>query len=134
MTKEQFAEMLNGKQYRSEMTSDDGELAKDNGLVVVFGASDDLMKFRGAIDDEVDCYEGGTAYLDSEGLFKDECSDDCSHMLRERATCKTIEAIWFDPEGVAWTYETEIPHETFVIMEGDEICCRGIVFEMASLQ
>ena len=66
MTKEQFAEMLNGKQYRSEMTSDDGELAKDNGLVVVFGASDDLMEFRGAIDDEIDCYVGGTAYLDSE--------------------------------------------------------------------
>ena len=47
---------------------------------------------------------------------------------------KTIKAIWCggekdaDGQEIKWTYTTGIPHETFMIYEGGEPYCRGIVF------
>jgi hypothetical protein len=65
------------------------------------------MEVRGAIDEEFDCWGGGTFYL---GFAK-------------------VEAVWC-PKGAdySWGYKTEIPHETFTIMEDDEPYCKGIVF------
>jgi len=135
MTKEELAEMLDGREYRSEILPTEAKQAKENGLVVVYGASDDLMEFDGAIYDEVGCYDGGMAYLNSNGLFESECDDeDCPYALREQEKCKTIEAVWCDPDNTAsWSYKTDIPHATFNIMEDDELYCIGIVFEIASL-
>ena len=53
MTKEQLAELLNGNEYRDEMTKEQEQAAKQNNLLVLFGASDDLLEMRGAIRDEV---------------------------------------------------------------------------------
>jgi len=106
-------------------------------LVVVFGLSDDLMEFRGAIDDEVDCYNGGTAYLNEKGLFENDCmNDNCPYAERDRGKCKTIIAAWNDSfkEEPAWTYETDIPHATFDIYEDGELWCVGIVFEIAAIK
>ena len=91
------------------------EQAKENDLVIVFGASDDLMEFRGAIDDEADCYNGGYVMFNKNGTGNDAMSGNC------------ILANWCDGD-IAWTYETEIPHETFNIMDDGEIYCLGIVF------
>lgn len=60
MTAAELAALLNGREYRKEMSRDEEQVAKAAGLVVVFGASDDLMELRGAISDEVGCYDGGT--------------------------------------------------------------------------
>jgi hypothetical protein len=46
MTKEAFAELLNGRQYRAELSSEEEQLAMENKLVIVFGASDDLLELR----------------------------------------------------------------------------------------
>ena len=54
MTKEELAELLNGRQYREEITSDEEKIAYENGLIVIFGASDDLTIFKGIIDTEQD--------------------------------------------------------------------------------
>lgn len=49
-------------------------------------------------------------------------------------------AIWCGGEkdaggqGVPWTYETEIPHESFMIYVGGEPYCRGIVFSIADVE
>lgn len=59
MTKEQLAELLNGNEYRDEMTKEQEQAAKQNNLLVLFGASDDLLEMRGAIRDEVGAYDGG---------------------------------------------------------------------------
>jgi hypothetical protein len=42
-----------------------------------------------------------------------------------------IKAVW-DPEDIdaSWKIETEIPHETFDIMEDGELFCRGVVFHV----
>lgn len=128
-----LADRLNGSQYPLHLSKEITEAAKTAGLVIVYGASDDLMEFEGAIADEVGCYEGGTAYLDSAGLFQNECSDDdCPHFARLKQRAATIEAVW-DEDGYSWTYKTAIPHETFEVLENGEKYCRGIVFELASL-
>jgi hypothetical protein len=58
-TKEALARRLNGREYGTEITSDEEAAARKCGLVVAFGAPDDLIEFRGAFNDERDCYEGG---------------------------------------------------------------------------
>jgi Ribosomal protein L4 len=139
MTAKELAERLNKRQYRAEMTDAEKALAKENRLVVVFGASDDLMEFRGAIYDEVDCCEGGVAFIDRDKVYrKPRCcevdADECP-LLREKLdglTC--IEAVWCGDTGASWSYKTLAPHETFEIMEDDELYCIGIVFSLDDLE
>jgi len=73
----EFAEMLNGREIGEEITLEETKIAKENNLVVVFGASDDLMEFKGAINEEIDCYEGTTIYLDKQGniVHRDDYKD-----------------------------------------------------------
>ena len=134
MTIETLAAMLDGRQYRNKITREESASAEEYGLVVVYGASDDLMEFRGAIDDELGVYEGGIAHLDKSGIFEHKCVYDCPYAEKERERCKTIEAIWCPPGGGSWAYKTEITHATFNIYEDDELYCVGIVFEMSALE
>ena len=95
------------------------EYAKENGIVIVYGASDDLMELDGAIYDEFGCYEGGVCCLDSEGNILEEMTENC----------RTIEAVWCgEGEKFTWTYKTDIPHETYEIYDDAEPYCKGIVF------
>lgn len=129
MNPKEIAERLNGREIGKEVSLDEEKELKAAGLIVVFGASDDLMEFRGAINDEVGCYDGGKAYLapTGGGLLKNACDDDdCPYFASIKEASMVIEAVWnFD--GYSWLYETEIPHETFDIMEDGEKYCRGIV-------
>ncbi len=134
MTKEKFAALLNGREYRSEITKDEAAQAKAAGLVVVYGASDDLMEFDGAISDETGCYGGDTAYISADGLLTNDCSDDdCPHFEKIKGAAATIEALWCDEPDYSWTYKTDIPHATFEVVEDGEPYCRGIVFALADL-
>lgn len=135
MTKQELAKFLDGRKYGNEITRDMAETAKSYGLVVVFGYSDDNMEFRGAINDEIGCYDGGVVHLDKDGIFAPwewcDCYDGdrpCKLIQKIREKCLTVEAVWRAPDSPAWTYKTLIPHEIFNIMEDDEVYCRGIVF------
>ena len=124
MTAKQLAQMLNGAEYGSEINRYEEQMARENGLVVVFGYSDDNTEFRGAIDDEVGCYEGGTFYVSRSGFVYQDAGDD-----RAR-----IDVLWCDSEDkAAWSYKTNIPHETFNIYEDGELFCVGIVFRVEDL-
>jgi hypothetical protein len=136
MTKEQLAEKLNGREYCDEITAAEEAQAKAAGLVVIFGASDDLCEFRGAINDEVDCYGGGRAKIHADGVFDarhEGC--DCEHCGYKTiaAKCAAIEAVWSETPDISWTYKTTLPHATFEIMEDGEKYCRGIVIAAADL-
>lgn len=111
MTLKEFAKMLDGREYRHEITKEEEALAKELGFVVVFGYSDDNAELRGAIDDEIDCYDGGELY----------------HVDLP----STIYADWC-PEDIdcAWAYGTSIPHEKFNIYEDGELYCVGIVCDI----
>lgn len=47
MTAKELAEMLFGRKYGMEITSEEARATKDAGLVVVYGYSDDNVEFRG---------------------------------------------------------------------------------------
>ena len=104
------------------------EEAKQSGLVIVTGASDDLMEFDGAIRDEGGCFDGGRVYFDKDGVDQEG---------EERANW--IDAVWCDGmnrDGLpaAWTYKTDIPCEHFDIWEDGEIYCVGLVFSIEDLK
>jgi hypothetical protein len=128
----EFASMLNGGEYEEEITKEEGKQAKELGFVVVFGASDDLAEFRGALDDEASVWDGGEIFLDKHGLFEG-CEEDCKYSKAAKEKCKVIEAIWCGEVDYSWTYKTDIPHATFEIMKDGEKYCRGIVFDIKSL-
>jgi len=138
MTKETLAKRLNGREIGDEIAQAEEQEAKLAGLVVAFGASDDLMELRGAICDEAGCYDGGDLFLDKEGLVPSERDDrwtdaEMERYLVRKKTARKITAVWCGEDPYSWTFKTDIPHATFEIVEGDEKYCRGIVFELAAL-
>ena len=128
----EFAESISGKEYGYQpFTKEEIETAKENGFVIVYGMSDDLMEFEGAIRDEGGCFNGGEVLFNNHGVCQGE--DD-------RAYHNCINAVWYggerDENGnkIAWTYETEIPYETFMVYEDGEPYCRGIVFNVNDVE
>lgn len=108
----------------------------DAGLVAVFGGSDDLMEFRGAIYDENTVWACEPAYVTRAGLVE-LCECECDAAIRENARklkgATPIEAIWSPPTGESWIYKTDIPHQTFQVMEDGEVYCTGILFRLADV-
>ena len=138
MTPQEFAAQIDGRKYLFDFNGREEIDAEHNGLVVVYGASDDLMEVRGAIDDEGDCYDGGTFLIDKQGLLPDwdQVSDDedaAEAYLKRKPNAKQIETVWCG-EGAVWTYKTDIPHATFKIMDEGEVYCIGMVFDIKELE
>ena len=135
MDPKELAELFNGRTYLREMTRMEEQLAKDFGLVVVFGQSDDSIEFRGSINDEAGCRKGGEISLTPDGLEWKTNKDGIGYWAGDNK----IKIIWKKGETkegkhVAWSYETEIPHEEFVIYEDDKPYCIGIVFKKEDLR
>ena len=138
----QVAQAIDGVEIGKEDSRFDNIVLADSGLVVVFGASDDLMEFRGAIYDEADCYGGGEVNLNREGIISapDHCREceDCEHYLKSIGAQAQIKALWCpeDDDGkvyASWIYKTTIPHAKFKVMEDGEVYCIGIVFNVEDL-
>lgn len=109
-------------------------LAKTLGIVIIFGYSDDLMEFRGAVDDEMGCYDGGIAFFNKNGWVHNKCdADDCPYALENEKRATPVEALWCKEENYSWTYKTDIPHEIFEVLEDGESYCRGIVFKLSDI-
>jgi hypothetical protein len=137
MNAKELAENLTGIEYPCDIPTELTKEAKASGLVIVYGGSDDLMEFEGAIHDEVGAYGGTTVKVYSSGLLPDfeQISDDKDKdLLREyflhENDAKEIEALWCNEGDYSWTYKTDIPHSTFEIVEDGEPYCRGIVFAL----
>lgn len=132
MELKEFANMINGRQYGYKMFSkEELELAKENRIVIVCGASDDLVELEGAITDEGDCWEGGDIYIKAvpEGfiLHDTEGPEEPDVFVFRVKWCKEK-----DENGavIPWTYDVPFEHETFMLYEDDEPYCRGFVFQV----
>lgn len=139
MSAKELAAKLDGTQYPVRISKELAAEAKAAGLVIVYGASDDLMEFEGAIYDEIGCYDGGTAFVDDKGLLPDrdsiEDDDELKDYFARQPNAKPIEALWCQEGEYSWTYKTDIPHETFEVLEqGEPPYCRGIVFALADVE
>jgi len=144
MSPAEFAARLSGREYRREISKAEADEAKAAGLVVIFGASDDLVELRGAIYDEIGANDGTTFRVCGDGLLP-EWPDDCDegwsedeaeqYFRRKAAGFRKVEAIWSptDP-ACSWAYATDIPHATFDVMDDGELYCRGIVFRLADVK
>lgn len=140
MKNEELAELINGREYPFYLTFDEKKICKDAGLVVVYGASDDLMEFDGRFCDEYGCYEGGTVMVDVKGIIpswdtmisNEDTEEAFEEYFKRKPRGREIEAQW-DHGGYSWAYYTTIPHATFEIMEDGEKYCRGIVFNIEDL-
>lgn len=130
---QKFADELNGREWRYPfLSTEEKEYAEENGIVIVFGESDDLMEFEGAICDEGDCYDGGNVYFTRNGVAyinDDPCIEKYSKI--EAKYCKDKNE---NGEIIAWTYETDIPHVSFMIMDGDMPDCRGVIFRIEDVK
>lgn len=134
---EDAAAVLNGMDTSLPENSELFAQMKAAGLVAVFGASDDLMEFRGAINDEVGAWGGVSVHVGPTGLIEaPDCDCDAAEELFElkKKEAKAVEAVWSDDGLPAWTYETKIPHVTFQQIEDGEVWCVGIVFDLANLE
>ena len=137
-TPESFASLLHGREYGSEILPEETAIAKANGLVVVYGYSDDNCELNGAINDEVGCYGGGKIHILPSGKVYQEHDRDEEEVLEKYGLLDQVQngaafftAVWCDSEGPSWTYKAEFPHATFDIMEDGEVYGRGIVFRLA---
>lgn len=127
MNKEQLAEQLNGNEYGSEHTKEQALLAKKNGLVIVYGQSDDLIEFEGAVYDEVGMYEGGEITINS-GVAPEFTEDgDITDSLN------LIRADWAPDETLSWRLTANFPFAKFVVNEDGEPYCEGFVFDIKDL-
>ena len=134
MCLKEVARIMNNNEYRDELTKEQEELLKAEGIVVLFGASDDLTELRGAIDDEVGAYDGVILYFDEEGKLLNNTYD--AEELKDIAKpngLKSIKVIADYDEYPVFRYETDIPHEKFNIIEDGNIYCEGICFNMKDL-
>jgi hypothetical protein len=140
MTKEEFAKHLDGRKYGNILTPEDHLDANLYGLIVVHGASDDILQFGGALVDELGAWNGGTFYYDFELESFMDIDDSFEGVELENAL--TIIAKWnfrFDDEFmkyVPWTYETNIPHAKFNILnsDGGGVFCEGLVIDIKDLK
>ena len=136
LSKELLAGLLTGREYGKEMAKEEEMQAKTAGLIVIFGASDDLMEFRGFANDE----RGAPtiALIDAKGLlpFREDIEHDDEALkdyFARAPKVRAVDALWAKEEGYSWTFRTSIPHATFEIVEGGEPYCRGIVIDVADL-
>ena len=135
MSVEAFAEYLDCCPIGKEIDRQEEAFAARNGFVVVFGYSDDCIEFRGAIDDEVGCYNGGKILVTKTGVLQTpDCGqDECPHFAIAKRAAKEITAKWCETDDACWTFETGIPHETFEVFEDETLYCVGIVFSTEDL-
>lgn len=136
MTKEELAGILNGVQMGKE---DADEIlmakAKQSGLVIVFGYSDDNVEFAGAFNEEFSAFGGTTLLLRKRGVYEKKHTCDCAHCGHKEAiaSAATLKAQWCKTKDYSWTFETKIPHAAFDVLEDEEKFCRGLVFSVNDL-
>lgn len=129
MNAQELAARLDGIEYpRDGLPADLVAEARAAGLVIVYGMSDDLVEFEGAIWHEVDAYEGVVVSVDSKG-FTPPWITLCEPHARRLA------AIWCpeDLPGYSWKIEADFPSAPFLIVDDGEPYCRGLVFAMTDL-
>ena len=136
MNAKELAQRLNGREYgRGRLLKGEIEGAKAAGLVVAYGESDDLLELEGAVSEEVEAWNGQTVYFTKMGLLLNECDHrDCPYFEKVKASAIPLGLVWNnDPALPSWTFNTQIPHETFDIVEDGAVFCRGIVFALADV-
>lgn len=136
LTLEAAAKELDGMEYGDEGRFRDlfAEM-KRGGLVAVFGASDDLIEFRGAINDEAGCGDGSEFRLTRSGLLESRCDegDDCPYFKALLRTIPVAVKAQWASGGYSWFFDAVVPAAHFDILEEGDKYCRGVVIDLKDL-
>lgn len=142
MNLKEWAEKLNGCEYGNEISDENKKALSEDGVVVVYGYSDDLMELDGAIYDEYEAYDEETYYWfgksfvsnDKINEFLNYIDDDfyAFKPLIEPLFKKNFERSYITSKpgkDCQFEYQTNIPNvEWFDVMEDGELYCKGFVF------
>jgi len=108
-TIEEWAKIFEGRKYREEVTQEEKAQLKSDGIVLLVGASDDMIISYGAIEDEFSnevFYDEKSKELNS-GNGDSYCSEECKYYRSAKKTWKEIERIWSDTKE-KWIFTCEI--------------------------
>lgn len=144
ITKEELAARLTGREYGHEITKEECALARDAGLLVLFGYSDDNLELRGAVHDEVGAYgcDDGRNYLvttagvlEEWDKYDDKKKEEAREWFRRESLPRAVVNVrWGGFSGWSWEITPDVPHATFEIRDGDEKFCRGAVVSLADFK
>lgn len=112
---ESLAKMLDGRKCGEETTPEIEAFAKDNGLIIAFGCSDDLLEVRGVFCEEYGAHDGKEILVDG----------------------TRVSAFWNPPlsektfnKCCSWMIDSESEEKKyFKIWEDEKLYCVGVVFE-----
>jgi hypothetical protein len=114
-----------------EISSMVKDLARRHDIVIISGLSDDLIEFDGAIDQEVSAFKGKTVGVSRRGdvFVVPERAEDFA--VRHTTPFAEIHGRWCVEKGYGWTFDTELPHESFEM--GGPLPGRRIVFALSDI-
>ena len=125
----EIAEELKDSPYGNIGSKELFEKAKENNIVILYGASDDLLELEGVIREEESCEDGRDFGLNP--------SEEIS-FLQEM----NLKILWYgsineeeieaDSDNIAWTfkYNDKYQVETFNIVDDSELNCIGLVVQL----
>ena len=146
MNLKEWAEKLNGCEYGDELSDEDKELLEKDGIVAVFGYSDDNIELEGAIYDELPAYDEETYYwFGKYFVSNNRINEFLDYVDNEFYAFKPVLEPLFrnnfersyitskPGENCQFEYETNIPCEWFNVMEDGNLYCKGFVFNKNDL-
>lgn len=137
MTPQELADRLDGTEYGDDVNPEKISDAKEFGLVVMYGLSDDIVAIAGACGSD-DCgawhEDGGSVdvYMTRAGFAQSECLDghDCPYFVK---LLKQASKFTARKTNEGWRIATNVPHAKFTIYEDGEVFGVGIVFRRDDL-
>lgn len=146
----EFAEKLNGRFIGEEVSFEEIEFAKKNGIVIVFAHSDDCIEFRGAINDETyishtnEINIGKFGVIPEWGSFDMYDERDVRNYFNNKDTMALKVSYTNDVEiefenvvnNYTWVFTSTVPYVSFSIHDpyDDVPYCLGIVFELPEIE
>ena len=122
-TLKELAKKFDGREYTCEQfTSEEIHHLKELGVVVLYGASDDLCEIDGAVEGEVDCYIGGSEKIEFT-LAKDG-------PVPFGNGSNNLNKVSIAQENGCWKYHVSglVNYSKFTIKEDGEDYCEAMLF------
>lgn len=121
----EIASLLDGYNFRDEdferILEENKYFCIENGIVICYGYSDDLLELDGAIHAEFDCWCNNRFYINENG---------------KKTSSKYVYPISVIccENKIFWQYKFKPKHEIFTIYDDEDIFCKGIVFFVEDLK
>lgn len=146
MNAKELAAQLNGMAVGGKMT-EQIDVAEDHDLIIAYCTPNELFELKGAGDTDSDVYESTDlcvfvfddeyCLFDKQSLGDKDDADDyefTAHEAAEKGNIIQAIAQPADVAGAAWLVKPAFPHETFDLLQGGKVFCRGAVFSTGALK